>query len=394
MGVETLIADIEAALVRLIRLGLGYRYPTKATTSELAALNIAVLPDGALCRVTGSGLYEWLTTSTATADGSNVIASTAQPTGKTNGRWVKVSTDWTWGIGGQNLADKTTGYLRAVEPYVSDDADEEALTRVFGNLPAVCVGFTGDDPQSVDMQPGTFYRDELTFNIAILTKNFRPSPAATQGSPFSAEAASDPGAYRIIGDLRKLFMSNAAEPGIAGVERLVIGRAELAFESEDRRVYGWSFDLNVRASFYLDEEDGEDAWSIVAQPVDTAPAPDSTRFDESNYVISGAGLVEGYSSGLSRTIAAAVAKIDGATVTADAESVTFDANKDTYRDLDEEGAWHFTAVDTEAAEPTLATGRLRIGVTRTDGSGVVSDRALCSFSIATSSPVSIDLTSE
>lgn len=391
MGVETLIADIEAALVRMIRLGLGWRYPTKATIAELAALNTAVLPDGALCRVTGTGLYEWNATSTATADGSNVVASTAQPTGKTNGRWLKVSTTWTWGIGGQNLADKTTGYLRAVEPYVSDDADEEALARLFGNLPAVCVGFDGDDPQSSDMQPGTFYQDVLSFNVAILTKNFRPSPAATQGSPFSAEAAADPGAYRIIGDLRKLFMSNAPDPGITGVERIEIGRTELAFESEDRRVYGWSFELRVRCSFSLDEEDGEDAWSIAAQPAETSPAPDADSFDAENYVTIGGTFSEGYGFGLALTLAATSAVIAGEAVTAAELPVTLDADSDIYRDLDPDG-WHFTTVSAGASAPSLTTGRLRVGLTRTDGSGVVVDRLLCAFSIPTGEAVVVDVT--
>lgn len=392
MSVETLIADVESALVRLIRLGLGHRYPTKASVAELSTLSTAVLLDGALCYVNGAGLYEWRTTSTATADGVEVVASAAQPTGKTNGRWHRVSTTWTWGAGGQNLAQKTSGYLRTVEPYSSDDADEEALTRVFVNTPAVLVGFTGDTPESVDMTPGTFYRDVMTFNLAILTKSFRPSPAATQGPQFSAEAAADPGAYRIIGDLRKLIMSNAPDPGIPGVERLEIGRVELAFENEDRRVYVWSMELRVRASFYLDEEDGESAWSIAAQPADTAPEPDASAFDARNYVISGCSLVEGYGPGLGRTIAAAIVKVNGSVVTADALAVTFDTGKDTYRDLDADG-WHLSAVETGAAAPALADGRLRVAVTRTDGSGVVFDRELCSYSVAFGSPVVVGIVS-
>ena len=61
MSLETLIGDAEAALVRLIQIGLGWRYPTRADLTALAAMDVLVLNDGALVYVTSEGaIYEWL----------------------------------------------------------------------------------------------------------------------------------------------------------------------------------------------------------------------------------------------------------------------------------------------------------------------------------------------
>ncbi|MEK9726056.1 MAG: hypothetical protein VW405_21570, partial [Rhodospirillaceae bacterium] len=68
-------------------------------------------------------------------------------------------------------------------------------------------------------------------------------------------------------------------------------------------------------------------------------------------------------------------------VSAAAQLVTFTAERDTYRDLSTAGTWTFTAVAAGAPQPALASGRMRVAVTRTDSSGVLGDMALCSFSI-------------
>ena len=374
--------------MRLVRLGLGKRYSQKANLTELAAMSV---PDSALCFVTGTGLYEWRSTSTATADGSDVVASTALPAGKTNGRWHRVTTSWTYGAGGQNLGQKATGYLRAVEAFASDDGPDAALERVFGNAPAVLVQFTGDEPQSIDMTPGAFYRNTLSFQFLIISANMRPSPTATQGSPFPSEAAQDPGAYRIIGDLRRL-LCGVAPDFMPGVERIEIGRAELGFEDIDRRLYVWTMDVRCRASFVIEDEDLADEWSIVAQPHDTAPAPDAATFDAADYLVTGGVYLEGYGSGLSRTLEATAAVIAGEDVTADPLPVTLDAESDVWRDLDPSDGWHITAIPAGSPPPALAAGCLRVGVTRTDSAGVVWDRLLCAFSTPTGAAVRVDVT--
>jgi hypothetical protein len=73
--------------------------------------------------------------------------------------------------------------------------------------------------------------------------------------------------------------------------------------------------------------------------------------------------------------------VGGTPVAVAAQSITFAASSDTYRDLDNAGAWHFAIVAPDVAPALPVAGRLRVGVTRTDGAGVVSDSALCSFSV-------------
>jgi len=382
MSVETLIGDAEAALVRLIHLGLGWRYPVKANLIALAAMDVVVLSDGALCYVTSEGaVYEWLAFSTSTVSSPTVIVPTTPPTGKTNGRWHKVVTDWTYGAGGANLGAKTTGYLKAVEAYSTDDGADAAIERVFGKTPSVLVQFTGDAPVSNSDLRGAFYKDQLAFQVLIVTANLRGRATATQGPPaqLTDEAATDPGAYQIIGGLRRLLCGVAGTFGVAGVERVEIGPSSLAFEDYDRRLFVWTMGVTVKASFQIEDEDLVDA-VVRLQPALTESWP-AVQWDKDNYVSRGGGLDEGAGTGLSRAIDETIAKIAGAAVSAAALPVTFTASSDTYRDLSPLGVWTLTAVAAGTPQPALASGNMRVAVTRTDASGVLGDMALCSFSI-------------
>ena len=382
MSLETLIGDAEAALVRLIQLGLGWRYPTRADLTALAAMDVLVLNDGALVYVTSEGaVYEWLAFSVSAVSSPTVIAPTLPPAGKTNGRWHKVITDWTYGAGGTNLGAKTSGYLKAVEAYSVDEGPDAAIEQVFGKTPSVLVQFTGDAPVADSGLRGTFYKNTLNFQLLIVTANLRGRVTATQGPPvqLTDEAATDPGAYRIIGALRRLLCGVAGTFGVAGVERIEIGPTSLAFEDYDQRLYVWTMNVMMRASFQIEDEDLEDA-ALRIQPALTENWP-ATTWDKNNYISRGGGLDEGDRSGLSRTVDETIAKIAGAAVSAAETPVTFSASSDTYRDLSPAGTWTFTAVAAGAPQPALVPGRLRVAVTRTDASGVLGDMALCSFSI-------------
>ena len=382
MSLETLIGDAEAGLVRLIQLGLGWRYPTRADLTALAAMDVLVLNDGALVYVTSeSAVYEWLTFSVSAVSSPTVIAPASPPAGKTNGRWHKVITDWTYGAGGTNLGQKTTGYLKAVEAYSVDEGPDAAIERVYGKTPSILVQFTGDAPVSDSGLRGTFYKTTLNFQLLIITANLRGRVTATQGPPvqLTDEAASDPGAYRIIGHLRRLLCGVSGIFGVAGVERIEIGPTSLAFEDYDQRLYVWTMGVTMRASFQIEDEDLEDA-ALRLQPVLTENWPAAT-WDKNNYISRGGGLDEGAGTGLSRTVDETIAKIAGAAVSVAATPVTFSASSDTYRDLSTAGTWTFTAVAAGAPQPPLASGRMRVAVTRTDASSVLGDMALCSFSI-------------
>jgi hypothetical protein len=115
------------------------------------------------------------------------------------------------------------------------------------------------------------------------------------------------------------------------------------------------------------------------------------EFDIHNYVARGGGLDEGEGDGFDREIEETIAVIAGASVTVAAHSVTFDADSDTYRDLAPDGTWTITAVDVGGEEPRLTNGLLRVGVTRTGASGVLYDRALCSYSIPFGDPIPLPI---
>lgn len=387
MSVETLLTEVEGGLLRIIRLALGWRHPAVANLAALAARSVAELPDLALVYVTASGTcFEWDAASQAAANGTTIIASTTlAPSAR--GRWLQVNTALTYGAGGTNLGKKQSGYLRTVESYACDDGPEAAIERVNSSYPSTLVQFTGDEVESLSNIPGALYRCVLNFKLLIFSQNLRPSPSATMGPRDPTEAADDPGVYRIIGDLRRVLHGVAFDNGIADVERIAVGGSELGFEDLDRRVYVWLLDLKVRASYQITDEDLVDA-TIRAQPELTEcwPAP---KWDRTNYIALGGGLDEGKGPGLARTIDQTVAVVQSSAVSVAPQAVTLAAGSDTYRDLDPAGTWTLTAVPSGSSPPPVATGRLRVAVTTTDGSSVMSDRALCSFSIPYGDPIDL-----
>ncbi len=382
MGPENYISTIEAAICRITRLGLGWRRPAVADLTALVAVDATVLSDGAMAYVTSeANIYEWVIDSTATVDGSTVLASTTlDPSAR--GRWLKVLTSWAYGAGGTNLAKKQSGYLRAVEPYASmetSQGDEDGiLSRIAAQTPSVCVQFVGDEIESYDNQPGTLYSATLGIKLIIASSNLRAAPAAVRGDGVS----DDPGVYRIIGDLRRLFGGLSFDNGIEGVERIEIGGSELISELEDRRVYVWGLDLIVKASFAIEDEDLAIDGEIWVQPKLTEfwPLP---KWDKLNYVATG-GTLSG--SGLTRTVDATTGLIVGSAVSFASSSVTLPASKDTYRDLDPSTGWHFTSVDIGSPQPPIVAGRLRVAVSRTTASDIEIDAGLCSFATTYGSP--------
>ncbi len=378
MSVETLITDVESALLRFVRWGLAWRRPEAADLAALVARPVKALPQWTLVYVIAEGvLYEWDAESTATEALPNVAKSSAQlPTD--HGRWVRILSTLSYGAGRIPLAHKRDGYLRVVDSYASDDGPDATIERCFDNLPSVMIQFTGDEVKNQNNTPGTFYAAGLKFKLLVLSQNLRETPNATQGPRSAPEAIDDPGAYRIIGDLRRLLCGLAFDNGVEGVERVAIGNCALEFEDIDRRVYVWSMDVLVKTTFEIVDEDLEDL-HIRAQPALTeCPAP---AFDRQNYVAVGGGLDEGKGPGLSRILDETVAVVAGVPVAVAAENITFAASSDTYRDLDNAGVWHFAVVAAGVTPALPVAGRMRVGVTRTDVSGVESDSALCSFSV-------------
>ena len=150
MSLETLIGDARAALVRLIQIGLGWRYPTRADLTALAAMDVLVLNDGALVYVTSEVRSTVACVLRLGGQLPTVIAprprrQSARPmAGGTRssptGRMARVA---------RTSARRQSGYLKAVQKAPglfggrrTRRGDRSSLRK----NPSVLVQFTGDSP--------------------------------------------------------------------------------------------------------------------------------------------------------------------------------------------------------------------------------------------------------
>lgn len=115
------------------------------------------------------------------------------------------------------------------------------------------------------------------------------------------------------------------------------------------------------------------------------------RWDElmPDYVYSG-GICP-TSASLKSTITACVAYVEGHRVSVSATAKTFTASKDTYVDLDKDGAYQYSEVANNAAEPSIASDAIRMFKAITNGTGVttVVDFRAINAGIGMGAPVGI-----
>lgn len=382
LDVRTLISTVEQTLFDILNLGLRYRLAPVADITALRSADALVAADQDLRYVTAENrLYRWVLTSTAADDGLNWIQPQAAPP---NGRWQRVSNPCTWGPNlNAPLHSRQAGYARSVVLYEGQgNLEEEGLLAVFGQKPAVLLQWLGDDPQAKSMRAGALYKDVLEFQILLVSQCLRPAPAAVLGSLFGAEAAWDPGLNRMIGDVRYLLAG--IETGVAGIESVEIGRADIVTEDLAERLFIGSVQILVRTSFDIPDED------LVALQVQVDPEwTDFPQegFDPLNYIASGLTIAIG--PGLSRAPASGSAFIAGQVVPTAPPLFTFPANRDVYRDLKTDGSVVYLDVVPGAPAPALTPGALRLGRTRTGAAEIVADDLLCSYAASFFPPMNI-----
>ena len=380
LDVRTAATTIQQALVDTIHLGLGWRRPAAADLVALEADDVASVPDRALRLVTSEGVaYRWHNASRLGHRSPYVIAPLSRPN---NGRWIRQSTRVTLGPNYYKpLHRVTTGYAKAVQLFQGESGEE--LDRIFGQKPAFLVEWTGDDLVTKSAQAGTIYQANYEFAIHVISQNLRQGAEAVQGSPIAGEDVADPGLNRMIGDLRYLLAGCRLdlEPGVKYVDiqgKARVRRADLA----QRAMYG-TVPLIVRASCNIPDEDlitPDEIW-IQGMDCDTPPGEE---FDLSNFVREGYTLWP--TSGLVATSDPGVATVQGQIVSTAPGPHLFTANKDTYRDLRKSGELLYSEVAIDDPAPAQEAGTLRIGVTRTSSSDVISDVLLCSYAIARGAP--------
>lgn len=360
---------IERALHRALQLGFLKRFPPVADLAALATAQMSAVVDGGLVYVIGeSNLFEWSASSTAAADGVNVVAMTSRTL---PGRWLRVASALTWGPNANApLSARTAGYCLAVELYEGQKGTEDQIERVFGKAPSMLLKWLGDSPQRRDQRPGRVYWNKLQFMLLISARNYRSAPSAQVGDDFGSMGVMD-----MVGDARYFLAGlDNLDPDVEYVE---IGDASVEAEDLAERVFVMSLGITVKVSFTIPDEDLV-AFSSQVQPKLTNSAQGAVCFDRLNYVAQGYQLAVG--PGFTRTYAPGIAMVDGSAVASTPADVTLSASSDTFRDLNPDGSVTYTAVSNGLNPPAQTPGTLRVARTVTDGSGVVSDDILCSSS--------------
>lgn len=372
---------VEARLLETLRLAFKVRR-TAADVAALAALDVALegallFEDGALCYVTAEDQVFILSLYSGAAASADVVIPTTLPTNYARARWLRADNPLNFGPNyNAPLRRRTAGYCKAVELFDGQGSTDEAMEQVLAVRPAMWLQWTDDNPAPMSCgYPGSHYRNTLDFQVMVISECNREGPWALWGSPYSAEAAADPGLDQMIGQIRKVLAGSRL--GIAGVERTEIGRARVLSEDNARRLFVGAVDIKVILYFYIPDED------LVATRIDVEPRLADTggaeAFDPLNYIAQGYQVTAG--PGLTRSWAPGIAVIEGAAVSSTPADTTFTASVDTYRDLGADGAWTMTEVPVGYPAPPQADGTLRVGVTTTDASDILQDRILCSSSV-------------
>ena len=98
------------------------------------------------------------------------------------------------------------GFVDRRIPLDAPSGQPSLLTLCKGHEPAVFVCFAGKaKPEVWDQEPGAGDFKTLRFDIKVISKNWRGSPAARFGSGIAEEAAKDPGTSEIIGRIEWLL---------------------------------------------------------------------------------------------------------------------------------------------------------------------------------------------
>lgn len=268
---------------------------------------------------------------------------------------------------------RRTGFTKLTRIY-EGDYDDEAIAEIFALKPAYVIlpYRTTHEPKS--LVPGAYYKEFFKFRVWGISQSLRRGPAGILGSGVQAEAIVDPGLNYIMGAARRALAGSTL--GLLGVISTEIGDEDIVAHDLANRVFCNAMDISVAATLHLPDDDivPLTAVTVTHQLPDKGEEP---AVDLANYVAEGCNPPRA-SSSLMQQIAGGLAYITGKLVRAIPQSVNFPASSETYRDLLPGGGFVVQSVALGSLPPDVPAGALRIGVTTTDASGIVSDRFICS----------------
>lgn len=380
LDVRVAQTTLENTLKDTVLFALRHRLPAVATVAALRAFPTAgatgtMRDDDELINVVVGGVvsaaYRWNTTSLAADDGASVV----KPTDVTGaGRWLR----WTSAlrlapvVGGPSyyLHELLDGPLERVI-VLDKAADKNEMTELLNsNPPAVAIDSHGDDPDDYTQVTGHRYNTRFQFTVYVVSENLRDQRQAAQGSAISGDTAL--GANSIDGLIWSLLGGTQLHAVVDGIRNIEVGHGgNWVSELAQRRVIR-SREYDVLATVENPPASND---AGAAQEVDTqqrmTDLGTNDAFDATNYIVDGIDVSVG--AGFVRTVRAGTATIAGNTVAFAGELKNFAANSDIYRDLLPNGTMTYVVVGLEQEEPAVTATALRIGKTRTDGSGVVDD---------------------
>lgn len=379
LDIRTAITQVETALVDVLDLAYRYRHPKAADLSALANYDAQKLADRSLVYVVTEGVvYRWTTASTLSPLAPYVIAPNVLPP-KGNGRWIRQSSSVTLGHTYlRPLHRVRTGFARAVQIYQGED--DEILEKIYAQRPCYLVEWIGDELGVASYRHGAIYDYTWKFSVHCLSRNLRNGPDALIGSQVAADSGTipDPGLYEMIGRARYLLggCTLGLDPGVKFVD--VTGAARIVESDLAQRLFRAEIDVTVRGSVHVVDEDLIDNPEVWIERRD-AGTPPGEPFDASNYVAQGYKFSP--QSGLVGIPTPGVAYIGGQLVTSSPGAHTFEADSQTYRDLLPSGQLVYQSVPIGADPPAQMPTSLRLDITTTSATSIVSDVLTCSYSV-------------
>lgn len=398
LSIRTAQTQLENLLHDTILYALGNRLQAVGSVAALRAVGTQgasgpVRSDDDLIAVVSGGMttsYRWSTASTAADNGASVIKPTDVTSGP--GRWLS----WTSPVrfapvaGGDSatLDQITSGIVQRVLVLDKSMAAEDVEVLLSGAVPAVVIEASSDEPADATLNVGHLWLTDYQFTIGILTRDYRDGREHAQAPE---DDDFDPGANSIDGAIQELLAGTQLAKVESAIRHARLGGGRNYFSAFGQRRVMRTRDLTIRATTSHAQAPNETvAAELATLQANLTELNAAQAFDPDNYVQSGITVAAG--AGLVRMVAAGAAVVGGTTVTYAGELQTFAADSDTYRDLADDGSMTFVVAAAGVDAPEVTPETLRIGVTRTDGSGILYDLMLAAVSTEYGPVQQLDLT--
>ena len=385
LDIRTGATSLEVTLRDTVLYALGYRLPAVADVAGLRAIVTAGAAtsqrkDTNLVNIEVADVvqkaFRWSSTSIDPDDGSDVI----QPDDVTAaGRWLSWTSPLrfapTQGGDSMYLHEVRQGPLRNV--IVLDKYMEQAVLErlIFGQVPSVAISVSSDGPADMLQATGWKWDNRYRVTVEVVAQSLRDERQAAQDP--------DRGANAIDGWIWSLLAGSQLYAVENSIRNVQVGPASNSFSEGGQRRVVRTREYVIQATV-IDPPAPNDFGpldEIDVQP-DMTDLDDQPAYSTTDMVTLGCDVVLPINGGLAADIEAGTALIGGTVVTYNGESGhLFSASKDTYRDLDSAGVFHFVEANVGDAPAAPAVGRLRVGVTRTDSSDVISDRYVAQIAI-------------